>query len=212
MIVVAACFKSETIWIPHLSGADIVHTPMGEAAYSVLEEALDARESPTMILSTGFCGGIDPSLRTGEIVLAEQIVYQQEEITVDHTLVRRAQQALKDAGIDFVSGRTSCTDNIASKVDEKSNLRKKGAIAVDMESGILARLAKAKGIDFLMLGGVLDSASSSLPFTTNKCIGSSILMHPLASLRLSLLALIAGRAIGRAIPVVTRAFSGGVND
>lgn len=82
MIVVAACFRTETIWIPHLSGADIVRTPMGEAAYDVLEEALDARESPTMILSTGFCGGIDPSLRTGEIVLAEQILYQEEEITV----------------------------------------------------------------------------------------------------------------------------------
>ncbi|GAH52642.1 unnamed protein product [marine sediment metagenome] len=104
MIVVAACFRTETIWIPHLSGADIVRTPMGEAAYDVLEQALDARESPTMILSTGFCGGIDPSLRTGEIVLAEQILYQQQEITVDHTLVRRAQQALEHAGIGFVSG------------------------------------------------------------------------------------------------------------
>lgn len=212
MIVVAACFRTETIWIPHLSGADIVRTPMGEAAYDVLEEALDARESPTMILSTGFCGGVDPSLRTGEIVLAEQILYQQEEITVNHALVSRAQQALKDAGIGVVSGRTSCTEKMASKVDEKSNLRKKGVIAVDMESGILARLAKVKGIDFLMLRGVLDPASSSLPFTTNKCIGGSIVMHPLASLRLLWLSLIAGRVIGRAIPVVTRAFSGGVNE
>jgi len=145
-------------------------------------------------------------------VLAEQILYQQEEITVNHALVSRAQQALKDAGIGVVSGRTSCTEKMVSKVDEKSNLRKKGVIAVDMESGILARLAKVKGIDFLMLRGVLDPASSSLPFTTNKCIGGSIVMHPLASLRLLWLSLIAGRVIGRAIPVVTRAFSGGVNE
>jgi len=212
MIVIAACFRAETIWIPHIPGVDVFRTPIGEAAYSVLEEALDTCESPTMILSTGFCGGIDPSLCTGQIVLAEQILYQEEEITIDHTLVRRAQQALKDAGIGFVSGRTSCTDRIVNKVDEKSELRKKGAIAVDMESAILAHLAKVKGIGFLVLRGVLDPASSSLPLTTNKCIGGSVLMHPLASLRLSWLTLIAGRAIGRAIPVVTHAFSGGVND
>jgi len=212
MIVVAGCFKAETMWIPNLPAVSVARVPVGEAAYSVLEETLDSYESPTMILSTGFCGGIDPSLCTGEMVLAEQILYKEEESMIERALFCQAQQALKHAGVKFVSGRVFCTDRIVNNVDEKSDLEKKGAIAVDMESGVLARLATAKGIGFLVLRGVLDPAGSSLPFTANRCIGSSVLTHPWASLRLAWLALIAGRATGRAIPVVTRAFSGGVDD
>jgi len=133
VIVVSACFRTETAWIPKLPDVHMIHTPMGETAAGALERLLP--EAPSMIVSTGFCGGLVPTLRSGKLVLAEAIHHSGETITVEPALFTQAKEALRAARLDFICGPIRSSDRVVQTKEEKHRLQTKGAIAVDMESG-----------------------------------------------------------------------------
>lgn len=209
MIVISACFRIETTWIPRLPGLRVIRTPMGEAGVSALEHALErfTPNRPALIVSTGFCGGLAPTLSPGELVVAETIYHRGEAIPIDPGLLAQTREALSAAKIAFVCGAIESTDQIVRSKEEKCRLRAAGALACDMESGPLARWAQSKCTDFLSLRAVLDTADRELPFTSS--LVRSILHHPLTTIRLVRHAVRAGRRIGLAIPAVTSGFSGG---
>lgn len=207
MIVVSACFRTETAWIPKLPDVRVVQTPMGEAAAGALECLLP--DVPALILSTGFCGGLVATLHSGKLVLAEAIHQNGEMIPVEPALFAQAKEALRAARLDFVCGPIRSSDRVLQTQEEKHRLQTNGAIAVDMESGPLARWAQEKQIRFLSIRAVLDPVDQELPLTMKTSLIHSILQHPLTTLRLARLSVQAGRIIGRAIPVLVSGFEGG---
>ena len=211
MIVVSACFRSETAWIPRLPDVRVVRTSMGLAAAGSLERALECLlpDVPTLLLSTGFCGGLVPALHPGDPVLAETIHHHDEAFPIDPALLARTKKALNAARLGFVCGPIRSSDRVVQTKEEKQRLQSEGMVAVDMESGPLARWAREKRIGFLSLRAVLDPVDQELPLATNASLTRSILQHPLAALRLARLSLRAGRSIGRAIPAVISGHSGG---
>ncbi len=208
MIVVSACFRTEAAWIPKLPDVHMIQTPMGEAAAGALERLLP--EAPSMIVSTGFCGGLVPTLHSGKLVLAEAIHHSGETIPVDPALFAQAKEALRAARLDFICGPIRSSDRVVQTKEEKHRLQTKGAIAVDMESGPLARWAQEKQIRFLCLRAVLDPVDQEVPLTMKTSLILLILQHPLTTLRLARLSVRAGRIIGRAIPVLVSGLEGGV--
>lgn len=208
MIVVCACFRTEIAWVPSLPGLHVVRTGMGEAAVRSLEEEMLDPKSMELILSTGFCGGLDTHLEPGDLVLAEAIHHHGEMIAVNRSLLDKAVEALARAKVGFVTGVVKTSTRIVQSVQEKRRLREEGAIAVDMESGVLARWARSKKIGFLSLRAILDPADCALPFASSQTFSLSILAHPVVTLRVLRLSLIAGRAIGQAIPAVANNLGG----
>jgi adenosylhomocysteine nucleosidase len=178
---------------------------MGSAAQAAVERALEGGEGPDLILSTGFCGGLVPSLLPGKIVLAKEIRHRGETIPLDVDLFDRAKDGLSRGGVDFTTGAIESVDQVVESVAEKMSLSKKGAIAVEMESGSLVRLARERGIGFLSVRAVLDPVDRALPFSSDRPLVRSILAHPIATLRFAWFSFLAGRAIGRAIPAVVGA-------
>ena len=207
MIVVSACFRTETAWIPKLPDVHVVQTPMGEAAVGALERLLP--DVPAIILSTGFCGGLVPTLHPGKLVLAEAIQQSGETIPVDPALFAQAKEALRAARLDFVCGPIRSSDRVVQARAEKQQLWTDGAIAVDMESGPLARWAREKQIRLLSIRAVLDPFDQDLPLSATHPLIRTVLQHPLATLKVIKLAVGAGRSIGRAIPAVVGCFDGG---
>ena len=209
--MVSACFRAETVWIPRLPGLRVIHTPMGEAAASALESGLNSLlpDVPALILSTGFCGGLLPTLHSGKLVLAEAVHESGETIPVAPALLAKAKEALRVARLDFVCGPVESSDRVIQTKEEKHRLQTKGTIAVDMESGPIARWAREKRFDVLCLRAVLDPVDQELPLTMKASLIRSILQHPLATLRLARLSVRAGRSIGRAIPILVSGFEGG---
>ncbi len=203
--MVVACSYTEIAWIPRLPGVRLLRTPMGAAASDAVERALAVGEEPNLILSTGFCGGLAPSLRPGKIVLAETIRHRGETIPLDVDLFDRAKNGLSRGGIDFTTGAIESVDQVIENVVEKKNLGKKRAIAVEMEDASLARLARERGIGFLSVRAVIDPVDCVLPFSSDRSLVRSILDHPIATLRFAWLSFLAGRAIGRAIPAIVGA-------
>lgn len=203
--MVVACSYAEIAWIPRLPGVRLLRTPMGAAASDAVERALEVGEGPDLILSTGFCGGLVPSLPPGRIVLAKEIRHRGETIPLDVDLFDRAKNGISRGGIDFTTGAIESVDRIIESVAKKRDLGEEGAIAVEMEDGSLARLARERGIGFLSVRAVIDPVDRALPFSSDRSLVRSILAHPIATLRFAWLSFLAGRAIGRAIPAIVGA-------
>ena len=101
------------------------------------------------IISTGYCGGLDPGLRVGDIVLSED--------TALHS--NRA----------FVRGAVYTCNRVAATAAEKSALREQtGAIAVDMEAEAVRSRAVALGIPYACIRVVSDTAEENMPLDFNR--------------------------------------------
>jgi hypothetical protein len=97
------------------------------------------------ILLAGLSGGLDPTLRCGDIILDELSDIQPTELP-------------------FRLGRIHTAQNLISTPAEKEKLfRETGAVAVDMESAIVQRFAKQHSIPFINLRSISDISDETLP-------------------------------------------------
>ncbi len=202
MIVITACLIAERIWIPRHPNTHYVRTKMGEEAGTSLDRLLRRIDPPQAIVGTGFCGGLSPDLHTGTTVVAERIIQENKEIAIDPLLIEGALRALDSAEVPYAVGTIVTTARIAKSEDEKNILADKGAIAVDMESGALARVAHNHDIPFLPLRVVLDEQRDSLPFSHSRPFVRQVLAHPYTTSHVFRSAVVAGQAIGRAVSAI----------
>ncbi len=202
MIIVTAPSRVERIWIPRLPGVRCLRTPMGVGAGDWLSRSLQGLDAPRIIVSTGFCGGLSKSVPVGTVVIGNTIEYEGKQIAVDAGLVERARKALMTANMPFHVGKIATTSSVVKLPQEKKNLARTGALAVDMESGPLACVALAAGIGFLPLRVVLDTRDRPLLFNADRSDLLVALAHPISTLHLLRTVIIAGRVIGRAIAAI----------
>jgi adenosylhomocysteine nucleosidase len=119
---------------------------------NLVERALNNKVEVDGLVSTGFCGALDPSLRIGDIVLGGASVS------------RRAGQGPATVRADLVT-----LDRVAVTAAEKGYLRAKtGAAAVDMEAAAVGRRASEWGVPFYCIRAVSDTALEDLPLDFNR--------------------------------------------
>ncbi len=205
MIVVTACFRSETKWIRPRAAVRIVHTAMGARSADDLARSVVESDRPALLLSTGFCGGLAPELRLGDLVIAEEIRTGNEIVRIDRALVDRAREALGGAGVSVHVGAVECTADVLEPA-EKAALAARGGTSADLESGPLARWATAQSVPFLSCRVVLDAVDEALPFPASAPLWLSVLRHPRAAIRLSRAADVAARRLGTAIGLILDAW------
>jgi nucleoside phosphorylase len=208
MILVTACFPIESRWIARRPAVRVVHTAMGMEASASLDRLGDAAAGTTLLISTGFAGGIAPDVARGDLTLARIVRHGGEEIAVDPQLVERAHHALNGGSGTLHIGPCESADRVLG-TDEKRGLAGQDVTSVDMESGPIARWAIARGIPFLALRVVLDPADTKLPFSADRPFWQSALRHPVAATRTARYAAAAGRRLGRAVNALVDAFAGG---
>lgn len=108
---------------------------------------------PFRILSCGFAGGLNPALKTGEVVFT----------TDDATLARNLARAGGRAVSFF------CATRIASTAEEKTELRRtSGADAVDMESEVIQSICREREIPCATVRVISDAAGEDLPLDFNR--------------------------------------------
>ncbi|MET9875083.1 1-hydroxy-2-methyl-2-butenyl 4-diphosphate reductase [Actinacidiphila glaucinigra] len=112
-----------------------VRTGMGpQAAERAVTAALrDPALVGAAVLTTGFCAGLAPGMRPGDVVVAD-------EPPDGESLAA----ALKAAGHTVHVGRLAESDHVV-RGPERAALRATGAVAVDMESAAMMRAALARG-------------------------------------------------------------------
>ncbi|MCG7361835.1 hopanoid-associated phosphorylase [Roseomonas sp. ACRSG] len=125
-----------------------------------LEAELD-RLAPTAsgIISIGIAGALAPGLQPGDWVVAEAVLGD-ETIATDAAWTARLAAALPRARLGTMLGR----DAMAAEAAEKAVLhRATGALTVDMESHVAARVARRHGLPLAVARVVSDAAGRTLP-------------------------------------------------
>jgi adenosylhomocysteine nucleosidase len=157
--------RSETfgpIVIHHgeVSGRPVSLAISGEGKKAAERGAAALIEScrPSLIVSTGFAGGLTEEAAAGTIVCGGDLV---DETNARETFDVPDGPALLAGG---VRGVIITTRHFVSAVDHRRLLRDRfGAVAVDMESIHIGRIAREAGIPFIVARIISDDLTADLP-------------------------------------------------
>jgi hypothetical protein len=129
--------------------------------------------SPSLVISWGLCGGLDPRLRPGDLILGAEIVSDGEVIRTDQAATSTLEKRLVNAGSRVVVERLTTADAPVLTAAAKAELRRAArAAAVDMESLTAGRFAVERRIPFAILRAVADPAERDLPLLVLKAVDS----------------------------------------
>jgi nucleoside phosphorylase len=121
------------------------------AAVDVVKE----HQNVGALISIGFCGGLQPSLRACDIFVATEVV------GVMPALVPASQKCFK-------SGKLLSVDSVVSTAVEKARLGEAGADAVEMEAAAVGGRAKQYNIPFYAVRVVTDTCDEDFPLDFNR--------------------------------------------
>jgi adenosylhomocysteine nucleosidase len=120
----------------------------GEGCQSATAQATCSIK-PALVITSGFCGGLDPALKTGDVVFE-----------ADEALAIVSQ--LESAGARRV--RFHCAEKVLASVEQKRLAREQtGADAVEMESAVIRSVCREQGIPSATVRVVSDAAGEPLP-------------------------------------------------
>jgi adenosylhomocysteine nucleosidase len=128
---------------------------------------------PSLVVSWGLCGGLDPKLRPGDLILAKQVVSADSAIRTDEAVTSSLAQRLVGAGARVAVERLAGAGAPVLTSVAKAELRRAtGAAGVDMESLIAGQYALEQQIPFAILRAVADPAERDLPPLVLKAVDS----------------------------------------
>lgn len=121
-------------------------------------------EGAEQLISWGCAAALDAELKPGDLALAKQLI--DADLTfleTDAIWLSFTQQTLQQH-LSIVSGGLAESKMLVASSSEKKQLQAKtGAIAVDMESIAVAKVAKQYQLPFLVIRAIADPVDMSLP-------------------------------------------------
>jgi len=142
----------ETLWVRCGVGCE----RSAKAAAYLIEQGV------THLGIAGVSGGLAPELVSGDLVLASEVVDAGGQCWKADSVWQTA--LIGTLGDQFHTGRILTTAGALLAVEQKAFwYERSGALAVDMESAAVARLAAAAGKPFFVLRAVCDSAARTVP-------------------------------------------------
>lgn len=129
---------------------------VGPRAGAVVRQQL-AQQRFSLVVSTGFSGGAQPDLKSGDLVLASEVIRAQSGW-------RRAPtgEALGLNEICSVGPFVTVERPLQSPQEKREMGSRYGAIAVDMESADVAEAAEQAGVPWVALRVILDPMDAPL--------------------------------------------------
>jgi adenosylhomocysteine nucleosidase len=112
------------------------------------------------IISIGIAGGLAPGLRVGQWVVADAVLVDGEPLPTDPAWTGRLAARLPAAARGLLLGANAM---VVEATQKASLYRTTGALAVDMESHIVARMARRHQLPFAAARVVSDAAHRTLP-------------------------------------------------
>jgi adenosylhomocysteine nucleosidase len=125
------------------------------------------------VISFGVAGGLDPSLKSGDVVVADEVMSGDNRwlagFALNDDLIGKLTTGLGRRRV--VRGGLAGVEDVVVAQDSKAALRNEtGAAAVDMESHIAAAYAAEAGLPFAALRVISDPASRALPALARNAI------------------------------------------
>ena len=127
-------------------------------------------QGATQLISWGCAGALSANLKSGDLVLADELIDADGAIiTIDHEWHRCVRTVLEKAACQSSGFALRCGSLLESKTlvttsDDKQLLhRQSTAIALDMESVAVAKVAHAQAFPFLVIRAIADPVTMDLP-------------------------------------------------
>ncbi|HHT9110005.1 MAG TPA: phosphorylase family protein [Candidatus Brocadiaceae bacterium] len=156
----------------------LVQTGIGKKVSDVIQR-LSKYVRIQLMVSSGFAGSVNPGVRVGDLVIGKDVLSTsqdafEEEIVIDSSLTCDASVADIAVKLQHSDGyQAHCGDILTvNKVIQKSSTKKHigictSAIAVDMESFVIAERAHAMGIPFVVIRSISDGVDEDLEMCEN---------------------------------------------
>jgi nucleoside phosphorylase len=144
-----------------LNGRRLVFVANGAGA-ALASEACEVawnKQKAEALISTGFCGALDPALGAGEVFVASRVEAPGGALSVE----ARA----PDCESPHATGRLVSVDRMVQTVEEKRRLRALGASAVEMEALAVGLRAGKWGVPFYCVRSVTDLAEEGFVLDFN---------------------------------------------
>jgi adenosylhomocysteine nucleosidase len=123
------------------------------------------------VISFGVAGGLDPALKSGDVVVATEVMAGDRRWLAASAL---SEELIAGAGLGrqrVIRGGLAGVEQVVSAQAGKAALRSEtGAAAVDMESHIAAAYAADAGLPFAALRVISDPATRALPALATNAI------------------------------------------
>ena len=130
-----------------------------ERTAALIEEAV---QGANCLMSFGIAGALAPYLRPGDVVISTEVVSDDNRWTAEPGFQTRAASLAREIGA--FDGAVFGANAILATEEEKSRAwRDTGALAADLESDVVARIASQAGIPFLVARTIADTACRELP-------------------------------------------------
>jgi hopanoid-associated phosphorylase len=171
--VVAVGLASEARLLP--PGARAVVSGGDPARLAARLAALGAVRA---VLSFGIAGGLAEALRPGDLLVAEALRDGEELFLPDPAWAARL-QAATGARLGVLAASATL---VATPAAKRALHGATHALAVDMESGVAACFAAARGVPFAVLRAVADTAGEALPRAAADALDADGRPRPLAVL------------------------------
>jgi 4-hydroxy-3-methylbut-2-en-1-yl diphosphate reductase len=171
LLVVTALRAEYAALAGRVPGATLARCGMGPARVDAWLPRL-AEISPGAVVVAGVAGGVDPTLRPGDVVVATEVRDDRGRI------VQRAAAPLvaelRRMGLRVRTGPMISCDHVVRGPEAMARLAETGAIAVDMESAAIVRAAA--GVPTAVVRVIVDTAYSPVASLATVASGARALM------------------------------------
>jgi adenosylhomocysteine nucleosidase len=138
----------------------LVANGMGTQRAAAAVDAALKQFDAEAIVSTGFCGALEPDLKTADVIVGTAVSAGSHTLpALCPTSERRHRR-----------GVVCSIDHVAQTAEEKRRLRAGGASAVEMEAGGVAERARARGVPFYCVRVVTDLADEDMANNFNQAL------------------------------------------
>lgn len=118
-----------------------------------------AAEGIRAIISIGIAGGLKPGLPPGTPIIASSVIASNDAFPTSPSWAEALRGQISGAILGPIAGGDKILD-----ADAKSDLhRRTGALTIDMESHVAARIASTHGLPFAAFRVIADPAERSVP-------------------------------------------------
>jgi adenosylhomocysteine nucleosidase len=115
---------------------------------------------PDAVVSTGFCGALDPALKLGDLVVAQGVIDNENKDAYE--------TVEPQCGAAAQRGPVLSVNRVAGSVSDRAALRLTGACAVEMEAAAVAARARVWDVPFYCVRTVSDAADEDFPIDFNR--------------------------------------------
>lgn len=130
-----------------------------ERTIALVESAV---QNASCLMSFGIAGALAPHLRPGDVVISAEVASADHRWAAAEPFLSRVADLARQIGA-FEGAVFGAPAILATEEEKCRAWRETGALAVDLESDVVARIASQAGIPFIVARTIADTAYRELP-------------------------------------------------